>query len=86
MPHETYVKVTIHLAMLTCLLIPTSVPAGPSAEVARRCMRYAYVAYPYHRPGAVRMSGERQAYFKNCMEQVGNVPVPEQPMSAQGKS
>lgn len=53
--------------------------AAPSAEVAKRCMRYSYVAHPYKRPGAVRMSGDRQAYFKNCMAKDGDVPAPSQP-------
>jgi hypothetical protein len=53
--------------------------AAPSAEVAKRCMRYSYVAYPYKRPGAVRMSGDRQAYFKDCMAKDGDVPAPPQP-------
>lgn len=74
------------IGILVCVLIPAGASAGPSAELARRCMHYSYVAYPYQRPGAVRMTGDRQAYFKNCMEKEGNIPVPEQPASAQGKS
>lgn len=50
--------------------------AAPSAEVAKRCMHYSYVVYPYKRPGAVRMSGDRQAYFKDCMAKNGDVPTP----------
>jgi len=65
---------------------PSAALAGPSAEVAKRCMHFSYVAYPYHRPGSVRMSGDRQAYFKNCMEKEGNIPAPDQPASAPGKS
>jgi hypothetical protein len=53
--------------------------AAPSAEVAKRCMRYSYVAYPYKRPGAVPMSGDRQAYFKDCMAKDGDVPAPSPP-------
>jgi hypothetical protein len=49
--------------LVTAALIPASALAGPSAEVARRCMHYSYVAYPYTRPGSVRMSGDRQTYF-----------------------
>jgi len=56
--------------------VPASAVAGPSAETARRCMQYSYVTYPYKRPGSVRMSGDRQAYFKDCMEKAGNVPAP----------
>lgn len=60
-------------------LVPTGAQAGPSAEVARRCMHYSYVAYPYKRPGSVRMSGDRQAYFKECMAKEGNFPEPAPP-------
>lgn len=29
----------------------SSVSAAPSAEVAKRCVHYSYMAYPYKRPG-----------------------------------
>ena len=54
----------------------TGALAGPSADVARRCMQYSYIAYPYKRPGSVRMSGDRQAYFRDCMAKEGNIPEP----------
>jgi hypothetical protein len=50
--------------------------ASPSAETARKCMRYSYLVYPYKRPGSVRGSGDRQAYFRECMAKDGNVPEP----------
>lgn len=50
--------------------------AAPTAEVAKRCLHYAYVVYPYKRPGAVPMSGDRQAYFRDCLEKNGDVPAP----------
>jgi hypothetical protein len=50
--------------------------AGPSAEVARKCMRYSYLAYPYKRPGSVPMSGNRQAYFRDCVAKEGKIPEP----------
>jgi hypothetical protein len=53
-----------------------NVSAAPSAEVAKRCIHYSYVVYPFKRPGAVPMSGDRQAYFKDCMAKNGDVPVP----------
>ena len=62
-------------------LMPACAEAGPSAEVARRCMQYSYVAYPYKRPGSSRGSGDRQAYFKDCMTKEGNVPTPEKSQS-----
>jgi hypothetical protein len=60
------------------------VSAAPSAEVAKLCLHYAYVAYPFKRPGAVHMSGDRQAYFQDCMGKNGRVPPPAGP--AQGGS
>lgn len=62
-------------------LAATEVQAGPSAETAKKCLRYSYIAFPYQRPGAVRMSGDRQAYFKDCMDHDGNVPQPSPPKS-----
>lgn len=53
--------------------------AGPSAEIARKCMRYSYLVYPYKRPGSVRGSGDRQAYFRECVAKDGNVPQPPAP-------
>jgi hypothetical protein len=62
--------------VITAGLIPGTALAGPSAETAKRCVHYSYVVYPYKRPGAVRMSGDRQAYFRDCMAKDGNVPAP----------
>lgn len=50
--------------------------AGPSAETAKKCVRYSYLLYPYTRPGSVRMSGDRNSYFRECMAKEGNVPEP----------
>lgn len=50
--------------------------AGPSAETAKKCIRYSYLLYPYRRPGAVRMSADRNNYFRDCMAKDGNVPEP----------
>lgn len=57
-------------------LLPESAIAGPSAETAKRCVHYSYVLYPYKRPGSVRMTGDRQSYFRDCMAKEGNVPAP----------
>ena len=64
---------------LTAGLLPISALAGPSPETAKRCVHYSYVLYPYKRPGSVRMSGDRQAYFRDCMAKDGNVPEPAPP-------
>jgi hypothetical protein len=58
--------------------LPAAV-AGPSPEVARKCMHFSYIAYPYKRPGSVKMSGDRQSYFRDCMAREGNVPEPAPP-------
>ncbi len=61
---RTLIPFAVLLASLvSAALIPASALAGPSAEVARRCMYYSYVAYPYTRPGSERMSGDRQTYL-----------------------
>jgi hypothetical protein len=57
-------------------LIPPEASAAPSAVIARKCMQYSYIAYPYKRPGSTRMSGDRQSYFRNCMTKEGDVPEP----------
>jgi hypothetical protein len=69
-------KTIVAVAIVIAGLIPASASAGPSAETAKRCVHYSYLLYPYKRPGAVRMSGDRQAYFRDCMAKDGNVPVP----------
>jgi hypothetical protein len=56
--------------------VPVIAVAAPSAETAKRCMHYSYLIYPYKRPGAVRGSGDRQVYFRDCMAKDGNVPPP----------
>ena len=72
----------VMIAAATGLMTASGSSAAPSAEIAKRCMRYSYVTYPYKRPGSVRMSGDRQSYFKNCMERDGNVPLPDSPKPA----
>jgi hypothetical protein len=57
-------------------LLTASALAAPSAETAKRCLHYSYLTYPYRRPGSVRGSGDRQAYFRDCMAKDGNVPPP----------
>jgi hypothetical protein len=56
--------------------LPSPASAAPTAEVAKQCIHYSYLIYPFKRPGAVRMSGDRQAYIKDCMEKEGKVPAP----------
>jgi hypothetical protein len=57
----------------------THVSAAPTAEVAKRCLHYSYIAYPFKRPGAVQMSGDRQTYFRDCISKDGDVPPPSPP-------
>lgn len=68
----------IGFAAIPCLL-PFSASAAPTAEVAKRCHRYAYVAYPFKRPGAARMSPDRENYFRDCLAKDGEVPAPAAP-------
>jgi len=76
------VRALILFAVLLCVeLAPTGAQAGPSAEVAKRCVHYSYLAYPYKRPGSVRMSGDRQTYFRDCMAKEGKVAEPVPPKS-----
>lgn len=64
------------IAALLLVTSPIEVWASPSAETAKKCIHYSYIAFPYKRPGAVRMSGDRQAYFRDCMAKDGAVPEP----------
>ena len=78
--------VNVRLAILFATLanvapVPAGATAAPSAEVAKLRMRYSYVVYPYKRPGSVRMSGDRQNYFKDCVAREGKVPEPASPKS-----
>ncbi|SDT59737.1 hypothetical protein [Bradyrhizobium canariense] len=67
------------IATLAVPLRPVEVFAAPSAEVAKRCVHYAYILYPWKRPGAGPMSGDRQAYVNDCFAKNGDVPVPVPP-------
>jgi hypothetical protein len=69
------------IVTLATVLGPANVSAAPSAEVAKRCLHYSYVAYPFKRPGAMPMSGDRQAYFRDCIAKNGDVPAPTSPKS-----
>jgi hypothetical protein len=70
------VKTILAVILVTAGMVPAGAVPAPSAETARRCMHYSYVVYPYKRPGSVRGSGDRQAYFKDCVAKDGNVPAP----------
>jgi hypothetical protein len=50
--------------------------AAPSADVAKKCLSYAYRAYPYRRPGAAKASNARQLYFTDCLGRNGDVAEP----------
>ena len=64
------------LAAALALSLPSLAFAAPSVEVAKRCVHYAYIAYPFKRPGSAPMSGDRQAYIQDCFARNGDVPVP----------
>jgi hypothetical protein len=72
------------LALFGCIGL-TGLPAAsaaPTTEVAKRCLHYAYIVYPFKRPGAVPMSGDREAYFRDCLAKNGEVPAPARPNKA----
>ena len=74
------------LALVTAVNLATSPRAGaepPTAEVAKRCLHYAYIAYPWKRPGAAPMSGNREAWFRDCLAKNGDVLMPEGPAKPQ---
>ena len=58
---------------------PRQASAAPTAEVAKRCLHYAYIAYPFKMPGAAPASGAREAYFRDCLNKDGDVPEPTRP-------
>jgi hypothetical protein len=65
------------LSVLATLPFGSSeVSAAPTAEVAKRCLHYAYIVYPHKRPGAAPASGDREAYFRDCLNKTGEVPEP----------
>ena len=76
-PSKTRRAASLALLPLTLVVFGvTAAQAAPTAEVAKGCLRYAFTVYPYKRPGAVPMSGDRQAYFQDCMGKNGDVPPP----------
>jgi len=64
------------LAGIALTLSPPAALAAPTAEVAKRCLHYAYIVYPRRRPGAAPASGDREAYFRDCLNKNGEVPEP----------
>jgi hypothetical protein len=68
------------LALTTAItLTPSQISAAPTPEVAKRCIHYAYILYPYRRPGAAPANGGREAYFRDCLNKDGEVPEPSPP-------
>ncbi|WP_349630044.1 hypothetical protein [Bradyrhizobium tropiciagri] len=55
--------------VLALLLSSRAAIAAPDAETAKRCLRAAYMVYPYKRPGAAPMNGDRLNFFQQCMAQ-----------------
>ena len=68
------------LALVTAVsFAPPQASAAPTAEVAKRCLHYAYIVYPFKPPGAAPASGDREAYFRDCLNKKGEVPEPARP-------
>jgi hypothetical protein len=72
-------KRIVALAAFSTLFSWEACAEPPTAEVAKKCLHYSYIAYPYKVPGKVRASGDRHAYFKACIEKNGDVPEPVRP-------
>jgi hypothetical protein len=72
-------KCIIALAAVSTLLGWEARAEAPTAEVAKKCLHFSYIAYPYKVPGKVRMSSDRHDYFKACIEKNGDVPQPVRP-------
>jgi hypothetical protein len=82
---DAWIRCLAVLAVIAAIALFSSPPAAlaaPTAEVAKRCLHYSYLVYPFKRPGAVPMSGDRQAYFRDCMAKNGDVPAPARPNQA----
>lgn len=88
MVHNSILVSRVSLSMLTLLAAMSFAPSQasaepPTAEVAKRCLHYAYITYPRKRPGAAPASGEREAYFRDCLNKNGEVleptPTPKKP-------
>jgi hypothetical protein len=70
---------SLAIMAFTAMLGLAKISAAPTAEVAKLCQHYSYIAYPFKRPGAMPMNGNRQAYFKDCIAKNGEVPTPTPP-------
>ncbi|WP_369725995.1 hypothetical protein AB8Z38_15710 [Bradyrhizobium sp. LLZ17] len=88
---QIFMQMSCSLGVAVTLVVVQSIgagfspaAAGPNAEAAKKCIRYSYLLYPYHRPGSVRMSGDRNNYFRDCMAKDGNVPEPPPPKEPGG--
>jgi hypothetical protein len=78
-PGKLAMKCIIAVAVFSTLFSWEACASPPSAEVAKKCLHFSYIAYPFMRPGKRQASGDRQAYFKACIEKDGNVPEPARP-------
>ena len=80
---HTYGAPQLGLAALTALatmtFVSSRVSAAPTAEVAKRCLHYAYIAYPRRPPGAAPASADRETFFRDCLNKDGEVPTPTPP-------
>lgn len=75
-PHLTCAHVATAALLVVLPGLTTSARAAPSAEVAKKCLSYAYRVYPYKRPGAAQASNGRQLYFSDCLRKNGDVGEP----------
>jgi hypothetical protein len=68
-------------AFLAAFLASTpafALPPPPTVQVARECLKAAYKAFPWQRPGKTRGSPERYQFYRDCIEKRSNAnPPPE---------
>ncbi len=73
---STLGKVSAFLSIVLPGVLAQPAHSAPTAEVAKKCLRYAYRVYPYKRPGAAKASNGRQLYFSDCLAKNGDIPEP----------
>jgi hypothetical protein len=74
--YPSRVGLSLFVLMATATLTASQASSVPTAEVAKRCLHFAYIAYPYRKPGAAPASGARETYFRDCLNKDGEVPEP----------
>jgi hypothetical protein len=72
-------QVGVFIARLATATSPAGRNSGRPLPRKSPSLRAAYMVYPYKRPGAVPVNGERLTFFRNCMANQQANPAPEPP-------